>query len=192
MERGGLVLVPQVDRPPFLAQYCLIVSGTASDREYEGFKPKIDLRRDAAFPDWTNRSTTLSSSAASLQQAAAVAEDGRRMKDLQFACAPISVRSMRDNVSTIGEHLVLLAEIDKVHIGFCISSLGLRDKIRYSSRSSQLLQMRNAEAQDWHCSPRPPRWPRRNIALATQGDNVAERSLTEQFARSIGAGIRRG
>jgi ribosomal protein S18 acetylase RimI-like enzyme len=164
----------------------------ASDHDYEALEPTFNLGKDANFVRWANRLVTLSSSAVSIREATASAHDGRRMKDLQTLCSPISVRSVRGNASTIMERLVLLAEIDDVHVGFCISSPGLRDSDPMfiqvvavapdAQRRGAGLALLTAAAE---------REPRRDIALATQDDNVAARSLNEKFAKSIGASIRR-
>ncbi|MFJ6378052.1 GNAT family N-acetyltransferase [Pseudarthrobacter oxydans] len=114
------------------------------------------------------------------------------MKDLQAVCSPISVRSVRENVSTIIERLVLIAEVDGLHVGFCVSSPGLQDSdpmffqvvavAPHAQRRGVGLALLTAAAE---------REPRRDIALATQNDNVEARSLNEKFAKSIGASIRR-
>ncbi|MGL3808150.1 GNAT family N-acetyltransferase [Paeniglutamicibacter sp. R2-26] len=99
---------------------------------------------------------------------------------------------MKENASKITEQLVLLAEIDGVHVGFCVSAPGLQDSdplfiqvvavAPEAQRRGVGLALLTAAAK---------REPRRDIALATQDDNVAARSLNEQFAKSIGASIRR-
>lgn len=163
-----------------------------SDCEYEAFEPTFPLSRDPEFIGWTNRLTTLSSSPVSIREATAVAQDGRRMKDLQVACSPISVQSVRENVSAIIERLVLLAEIDGIHVGFCVSSPGPHDADPMfiqvvavapdAQRRGVGLALLTAAAK---------REPRRDIVLATQNDNIAAQSLNEQFAKSIGASIRK-
>ena len=168
------------------------MSTKANDHEYEALEPTFSLSRDPEFLRWASRSAALSSSAVSIRQATAVARDGRRMKDLQAVCSPISVRSVRENVATIIERRVLIAEIDDIHVGFCVSSLGLEDcdpmffqvvaVAPDAQRRGVGLALLTAAAE---------REPRRDIALATQNDNVAARSLNEKFARSIGASIRK-
>lgn len=162
-----------------------------SDCEYEALEP-VFPGRDPEFDDWANRLETLSSSTLSIREANAVAQDGRRMRDLQVLCSPIGVQSVRENASTIAKRLVFLAEIDGVHVGFCVSSPGLLDSdplfIRIvavapgAQRRGVGVALLTVAAE---------REPQRNIALATQDDNVAARSLNEQFAKSIGATIRR-
>jgi ribosomal protein S18 acetylase RimI-like enzyme len=178
---------------PFIAEqakYCLNVSMRVSECEYEALEPIFGLTKDLEYVRWANRLETLSSSAVSIREATAMPQDGRRMKDLQAACSPISVRSVRENVSTIIERRVLLAEIDGIHVGFCISFPGTQDSdpmfiqvvavAPNAQRRGVGLTLLTAAAE---------REPRRDIALATQDDNVAARSLNEKFARSIGASI---
>ncbi|WP_146067651.1 GNAT family N-acetyltransferase [Cryobacterium sp. M25] len=168
------------------------MSKNVSDCEYEALEPTLPLRSDPEFGGWAERLMTLSSAEVSIREATADPQDGRRMKDLQVLCSPISVRSVRDNALTIAEQLVLLAEIDDVHIGFCISSPGLKASdplfiqvvavAPAAQRRGAGLALLTATAD---------RGPRRDIALATQDDNTAARSLNEMFAKSIGASIRR-
>lgn len=164
----------------------------ANDHEYEGLEPPFGLSRDPEFLSWASRVSAISSSAVSIRQATAVPLDGRRMKDLQFVCPPIAVQGVRKNVSTIVERLVLVAEIDDIHVGFCVSSPGVQD-------SDPLFVQVVAVAPDVQgrgaglalLTAAAQREPRRDIALATQPDNVAARSMNEKFAVSIGARIRK-
>jgi GNAT superfamily N-acetyltransferase len=163
-----------------------------SDCEYKAFEPTFPPSRDPELVGWKKRLKTLSSSAFSIREATAVAQDGRRMQDLQGECSPISIQSVRENTATISEQLVLLAEIDRVHVGFCVSSPGFRDPDPMfiqivavapdAQRRGVGLALLSAAAE---------REPRRDIVLATQDDNFAARSLNDQFAKSIGADIRR-
>jgi GNAT superfamily N-acetyltransferase len=165
---------------------------SAKDHEYEGLEPPLGLSRDPEFLSWVTRVQAMSSSAVSIREATAVPLDGRRMKDLQFVCSPISVQSVRENVSTIGERRVLIAEIGDVHVGFCVSSPGVEESdplflqvvaVAPPAQGRGVgLALLTAAAQ---------REPRRDIALATQYDNVAARSLNEKLAKSIGARIRK-
>lgn len=164
----------------------------ASDREYESLEPSLGLGHDPEFRRWAARVPAMSSSAVSIREAIAVPLDGRRMKDLQFVCTPISVRSVRENVSTIVERLVLMAQIDDIHVGFCVSSPGVQD-------SDPLFLQVVAVAPDVQrrgvglalLTAAAQREPRRDIVLATQHDNVAARLLNEKLAKSIGAKIRK-
>ncbi len=160
--------------------------------DYDGLEPPLGLSRDPEFLRWATRVQAISSSAVSIREASPVPLDGRRMKDLQFVCSPISVRSIEENLSTIVECLVLMAEIDNVHVGFCVSSPGVQD-------SDPLFVQVVAVAPDVQgrgvglalLAAAVQREPRRDIALATQDDNVAARSLNEKLAKSIGAKIRK-
>lgn len=114
------------------------------------------------------------------------------MRDLQIACSPISVRSVDDNVSMIAEQLVLIAEIDEVHVGFCVVLRTQEDPAplfvqvvgvapEAQRRGTALALLTSVAASE----------PLRDIALATQDSNTAARALNEQFARSIDSNIER-
>jgi ribosomal protein S18 acetylase RimI-like enzyme len=163
-----------------------------SNHEFDELEPTLPLRGDPSFVRWTGRLRALSSSGVSIREATPDAYDGRRMKDLQVVCSPISVQSVRNNASTIAECRVLLAEIDDVHIGFCVSALGLQDSdplfIKVvavapdAQRRGAGMALLTAAAEQW---------PRRDIALATQNENAAARALNERFAKVMGATIRK-
>lgn len=84
--------------------------------EFDGLDPTFSLRADRQFNEWRRRVSVLPPSSISVREAAAVAHDARAVRDLQFVCPPISVRSIPENTSVIAQDLVLLAEIDAVHI----------------------------------------------------------------------------
>lgn len=92
----------------------------------------------------------------------------------------------------IAEKLVLLAEIDEVHVGFCVllrtqeNSAPLFVQVvgvapEAQRRGAALALLTAATASE----------PLRDIALATQDSNTAARALNEQFARSIDSSIER-
>lgn len=160
--------------------------------EYEAFESTYPLRPDRDFDDWRRRLETLSAANAVTREATAGGPDGRRMSDLQVVCPPISVQSVRDNVSAILDRHVLLAEIDEVHVGFCVSLPSVTDSgplfiqvvgvAPEAQRRGIGLALLNAAA---------ARAPQRDIALATQDGNTAARTLNERFAHAIGARIER-
>lgn len=163
-----------------------------NDREYQVFEPSFPPGRDPKFIGWKSRLETLSSSEVSIRQATPVGQDGRRIKDLQALCAPISVQTVGANVTTIAERVVLLAEIDDVHVGFCVTFAGRQNADPHfiqilavapkAQRRGVGLALLTAAAN---------REPLRDMALATQDNNVAALSLSDKFASSIGASIRR-
>jgi ribosomal protein S18 acetylase RimI-like enzyme len=163
-----------------------------SGGEYEAFDSPWPLGRDPKLAGWHHRLGTLSSSEVSIRDAQAVGQDGRRLWDLQLECSPITVRSVRDNVLMIAERRVLLAEIDEVHVGFCVSFSGPKGSdplfiqlvgvAPAAQRRGVGLALLTAVAE---------RAPRQVTALATRDENVAARALNERFADSIGASIRR-
>jgi GNAT superfamily N-acetyltransferase len=163
-----------------------------SNHEYEELEPTLSRRGDPNFVKWTSQLTALSSSGVSIREATADAYDGRRMRDLQVVCSPISVQSVRNNASTIAECRVLLAEVDDVHIGFCVSALGLRNSDPlYIKVVAVAPDAQRRGAGMALLSAAAEQWPLRDIALATQNENAAARALIERFATSIGASIQR-
>lgn len=168
------------------------MSIAVSGGEYETFDSPWPLRRDPDLDAWRHRLQTLPSAEVLIRKATAVALDGRRVWDLQLDCSPIGVRSVRENVSMIAERFVLLAEIDTVHVGFCVSSTGPKGSdplfiqlvgvAPAAQRRGVGLALLTAAAE---------RHPGRDVVLATQDKNVAARALNERFASSIGASIRR-
>jgi ribosomal protein S18 acetylase RimI-like enzyme len=159
---------------------------------YEKFEYAPSPARDERFRIWRQQLRSMSSSAALLRRAAEKGQDGRRIKDLQVACSPISVRSVRDNVSMIARQEVLLAEVDGIHVGFCVSHLGASESdplfIQLVGVASEAQQRGIGLALITAASAHEPR---RDVAVATQDSNTAARALNERFARSIGASIER-
>jgi len=175
--------------------YCESVSATLGSCEYQTIEPTFPLSQDPEFLRWSTQLEALSAAVVSIREANQTAEDGRRMKDLQVVCCPISVRSVRENVSTIIERQVHIAEIDGVHVGFCVSSQGPKDsdplffQIVAVAPVAPDAQRRGVGLSMFGAAT--AREPLRDIALATQDDNIAARSLNEKFARTIGATIQR-
>lgn len=92
----------------------------------------------------------------------------------------------------IAERVVLLAEIDEVHVGFCVLLRTQEDSAplfvqvvgvapEAQRRGAALALLTAVTASE----------PLRDIALATQDSNIAARALNERFARSIGSSIGR-
>jgi len=165
---------------------------TSRDSEYDEFEPPLGFGRDAAFTAWENQLATLAAAPAVVREATSTGQDGRRVKDLQVACESISVKSVRENVTAIKERLIFLAEIDAVHVGFCIAAAGPRptDPLFIqvvgvappAQRRGIGVALLSAAAE---------REPRRDLALATQDDNVAARTMNERFALSTSSIIER-
>lgn len=163
-----------------------------SEGDYEAFQSPWPFRPDPELEAWRRRVETLSASEASIREATPSGQDGRRLWDLQLVCEPIVPQPIRKNVLMIAERIVLLAEIDGVHVGFCASLLGPKslDPLFIQlvgvapgmQRRGVGLALLDAAAK---------REPGRDLALATQDTNVAARTLNERFATSIGASIRR-
>ncbi|GAA1357625.1 hypothetical protein GCM10009596_09070 [Arthrobacter rhombi] len=168
------------------------MSINANDPEYKVYEPSFPPGRDPKFIEWQSQLETLSSSEVSIRQATAVGPDGRRVQDLQALCAPIFVQTVGANVTTIAERVVLLAEIGGVHVGYCVTFAGRLETdplfiqvvavAPKAQRRGVGLALLTAAAKQH---------PRRNMALATRGDNAAALSLNDKFASWIGASIRR-
>ncbi|NQX10379.1 GNAT family N-acetyltransferase [Microbacteriaceae bacterium VKM Ac-2855] len=92
----------------------------------------------------------------------------------------------------ISDRHVLLAEIDGIHVGFCVSFPGPESSdplyiqvvgvVPEAQRRGVGLALLTAAAEH---EPRP------NIVLATQNENLGARALNARFAKSIGASIAR-
>lgn len=162
-----------------------------SDNEYEEFEDIFPLRDDSRFGKWTSRVETLSSSSAVLiRDAAADGPDGRRMRDVQLVTERLPILEVKDNVSKIAEQLILLAEIDGVHVGFCVSSPGLQasDPL-FVQEVGVVPDARGRGIGMALLSAAAEREPRRDIALATEDDNDGAQALNAKFAKSIGASL---
>lgn len=105
-----------------------------SECEYMAVEPIFPLNRDQEFLGWTHRLAALSSSEVLVREATELGQDGRRMKDLQVLCSSIGILPVKENAPTITEKLVLLAEIDSVHVGYAFLPRASRTLIRCSSR----------------------------------------------------------
>lgn len=164
-----------------------------SDSEYEEFEDVFPLRDDSRFGEWTSRVEALSSSSAVLiREAAADGPDGRRMRDVQLVTERLPILEVKDNVPKIAERLVLLAEIDGVHVGFCVSSPGLQDSDPlFIQEVGVVPDARGRGIGMALLCTAAEREPRRDIALATEDNNDAAQALNTKFAKSIGANIQR-
>lgn len=92
----------------------------------------------------------------------------------------------------IAQQRVLTAEIDDVHVGFCVSRPGatVSDPL-FVQIVAVVPQERRRGVGQALLAASAEREPSRDIALATQDSNVAARALNERFARSIGADLGR-
>jgi GNAT superfamily N-acetyltransferase len=163
-----------------------------SSDEYEAFEMSFPPNRDSKHNEWRRQLASLSSSDFSIREAAMTASDARRVTDLQGACEPLGIRSVRDNASMISTQAVLIAEIDETHIGFCVSFPGPKESDPLFARVIGVVpdaQRRGVATALLHTAAK--REPQRDIVLATQDDNLAAQTLNRRFAHSIGASIQR-
>lgn len=147
---------------------------------------------EPGFGAWKQGLEALPPSEILVRKAEQTAQDGRWMRWMQADCESTNIHSVEDNVSKIGQQLVLLAEIADFPVGFCCVLAGRTDPdplfiqlvavVPSARRRGVGLALLSAAA-EWQ--------PQRNIAMATLDDNVDARRLNERFAQSIGGNIQR-
>ncbi|MBG6185484.1 GNAT superfamily N-acetyltransferase [Arthrobacter sp. CAN_A214] len=147
---------------------------------------------EPGFGAWKQELEALPPSEVLIREAEQTVRDGCWMRWMQADCESTYIHSVEDNVSKIGKHLVLLAEIADYPVGFCCVLAGRTDSdplfiqlvavVPSARRRGVGLSLLSAAA-GWQ--------PQRNIAMATLDDNVAARRLNERFAKSIGGNLQR-
>ncbi|WP_137767995.1 GNAT family N-acetyltransferase [Curtobacterium sp. SGAir0471] len=164
---------------------------TERDVSYLAFEPVFPLTRDPGLVRWRKSLEALPPSQPTLREATVDPGDARRLKDLQLACEPIMVQTVQHNATMIAEHLVLLAEIGNVHVGFCMASIGSgpRDPTFIQVVAVAPPAQRRGVAMALLDSI-GGRAPQHDIAFATRDDNTAALALTTRFAERIGASLR--
>ena len=90
---------------------------------FEELEPKLRARDDVFYQRWQESLSTLSDAPATLRGALPTPADARRVRNIQLACVPITPLALRDNATAISAHHVLIAEIDRVPVGFVLASL---------------------------------------------------------------------
>jgi hypothetical protein len=168
------------------------MSATGGDDKFEPLQPSSGFGADPLLEAWRHRLKALPSTKFAIRDATATAQDARRVWDLQVECSPIIPKPLRENVSMIVEKRVLLAFVDDVHVGFSVSFAGPRtiDPL-FVQVVAVVLEARRRGVGIALLGVAAAGYPRRDIALATQLDNVAARTMNDRFAESIGASIRR-
>ena len=147
---------------------------------------------DPELAAWRTSIEDLPSAEFTIRRATAHSLDARRLQYMQVECEPIIPQSESENDKTIAGQLVFFAMIGATHVGFCESTTGTAasDPVFIQAvgvvrtargRGIGLALMRTVAEQA----------PHRNIALATQNDNLAARRMNARFAASIGAELRR-
>lgn len=147
---------------------------------------------EPGFGAWKQGLEALRPSEISIRKAKQTAQDGRWMRWMQADCESTNIHSVEDNLSKIGQQLVLLAEIADCPVGFCCVLAGRTDSdplfiqlvavVPSARRRGVGLALLSAAAE---------RQPQRNIAMATLDDNIDAQRLNERFAQSIGGNIQR-
>ncbi len=147
---------------------------------------------DPDLAAWLTSLEELTSSEFTIQQATADSGDARWMRYLQVACEPLTVQSAASNDKTIAEQRVLLAMIGETPVGFCVSTSGTTELDPVFIQLVGVvgaIRGRGIGTALMHAVAEQTR--RRTIAFATQDDNLAARRMSERFAASIGAELRR-
>lgn len=178
------------DQTPPL-DYSNVPIGT-SDREHEAAELTFSFARDPKFDAWQKKLKSLPLSEAFIREAKSDPKDGLRMSDLQNVCDRMPIFDAEKNASIIAERTVLLAEIDSVHVGYCISSPGPKDSDPlYIREVAVVLQARKRGIALDLLTKAAKKEPERNIVLATQDDNTEAQALNAKFAKLLGASIGR-
>lgn len=164
----------------------------AIDDDFESYESLHPFRVDPDLVEWRQRLTALSASEVSIRQALPDPRDARRVWDLQLDCPPITVTSLRLNASIAAKRVVLIAEIDGVHVGFCVSFAGAR---LTDPLFVQVVGVAPAAQQRGIgvalLAAATERELGRDVALATQDRNAAARAMIERFAQSVGGRLER-
>ena len=171
---------------------CLNSRMPPSSNDFEEFEPAFPYSQDATHKEWQHALKSIRDAPVSIREAQPTGTDGRRMKDMQFSCEPITVQAVAKNVDLIDEHTVLFAEQNGVHVGFCLivddrqaqSPLFIQVVAVVPEAQRQGIGMQLMEAAASIA-------PTRNIAFATQDENAAARALNERFATSLQANLRK-
>ncbi len=114
------------------------------------------------------------------------------MWDIQLVCEPITVLSLEENAQSIRERLTVFAEIEGVHVGYCIAVPGTTESdpllvqvvavvpaVQRRGIGRKLLAAVASEDAE------------RDIVFATQESNQAARAMNARFASELGATLER-
>lgn len=147
---------------------------------------------EPGFDAWKQGLEALPPSEVLIREAEQTAQDGRWMRWMQADCESINIHSVEDNVSKIGQQLVLLAEIADYPVGFCCVLAGRTDSDPLFIQLVAVVPSARRRGVGFALLSSAAGWqPQRNLAMATLDDNVDAQRLNERFAKSIGANIQR-
>ncbi|UPL15707.1 GNAT family N-acetyltransferase [Microbacterium galbinum] len=119
-------------------------------------------------------------------------EDARRMWDMQLACEPITVLSLEANPQTIRDRLVFFAEIEGVHVGFCVASPGAEaSNPLFVQVVAVVPSMQRRGVGCTLLSAAASEEPVRDIVFATQESKNAARAMNARFSNDLGATLER-
>ncbi|WDF33724.1 GNAT family N-acetyltransferase [Arthrobacter agilis] len=165
------------------------VSQEMDKASFEELEPKIWARHDVIYQNWCAALLSLADAPATVREALPTAADARRMRDIQLACVPITPMPLRDNAATISGHRVLIAEIERVHVGFVLASLGPEPSPLFVQVVAVVSEAQRRGIGQQLLSAAAALEPQRNIVLATQETNLAAHALNKRFADSMAASI---
>lgn len=114
------------------------------------------------------------------------------MRDMQTVCESITVLSLSTNAQTIKDRLVLFAEIESVHVGFCVASPGMKtsDPMFVQVVAVVPAAQRRGIGRELLAAAASTE-PERDIVFATQESNLAAHAMNARFAGELGATLER-
>lgn len=160
--------------------------------DYAAFEPTLPASRDHRFLRWQDEVSSLISTQVLIRSAVPTPEDATRMRDMQTVCEPITVLSLSTNAQTINDRLVLFAEIESVHVGFCVASPGTKtsDPMFVQVVAVVPAAQRRGIGRELLAAAAATE-PERDIVFATQEGNLAAHAMNARFAIELGATLER-
>lgn len=160
--------------------------------DFAAFEPSIPASRDQRLSRWHEAVRSLTSQQVSIRPAIPTPADARRMWDMQLDSEPITVLSVETNAQSIRDRSVLFAEIEGVHVGFCVATPGANTSdplfvqvvavvpaVQRRGIGRKLLAAAASKEGE------------RDIVFATQESNSAAHAMNARFANELGATLER-
>ncbi|MGF3054021.1 GNAT family N-acetyltransferase [Microbacterium sp. YY-03] len=160
--------------------------------DYAAWEPTLPASRDQRFLRWQDELSSLITPRVSIRTAVPTPEDARRMRDMQIVCEPITVLSLETNAHTINDRLALFAEIENVHVGFCVAFPGVKtsDPMFVQVVAVVPAAQRRGIGRELLAAAATTE-PERDIVFATQESNLAAHAMSARFAGELGATLQR-
>ncbi len=161
-------------------------------RDFAAFEPTQPASRDQRFLRWQDELSSLISTQVSIRSSSAHATGCPTHADMQTVCEPITVLSLSTNAQTIKDRLVLFAEIESVHVGFCVASPGVKtsDPMFVQVVAVVPAAQRRGIGRELLAAAASTE-PERDIVFATQESNLAAHAMNARFAGELGATLER-